>query len=76
MDLVSVSKYFPSIDLFLIGIGIGKRKDLNFDYKFKDDEKIALQKFIQQLAKGSVSKFQQTLAEKIPGGAERQLNLF
>jgi len=56
MDLVSISKYFSSIDLFLIGIGTEERKDLNFDYQFKKEEKIALQKFIQELAENSVSK--------------------
>ncbi len=69
MDLVSFSKYFSSMDLFLIGIGTEKRKDLNFDYKFKDEEKIALQKFIQQLAESSTSKSKQ---REISGG--HQLN--
>ncbi|GAI36781.1 unnamed protein product [marine sediment metagenome] len=69
MDLVSVSRYFPVVDLFLIGVETGKRKDLNFDYKFKDEEKIALQKFIQQLAKRRTSKSGEI-------SDERQLNLF
>jgi len=49
MGLVSID--FALVDLFLIGVKIDKKKGLDFIYRFKDEEKKALQKFIRQLAK-------------------------
>ena len=54
MDLVSID--FALVDLFLIGVKIEKKKGLDFIYRFKDEEKKALKKFIRQLAKSNTSK--------------------
>ena len=72
MDLVSID--FSLVDLFLIGVKIDKKKGLDFIYRFKDEEKKSLQKFIRHLAKSSASNFKPSKTKEI--SSEQQLNLF
>jgi len=58
MDLVSID--FSLVDLFLIGVGKKRGEGSDFIYRFKDSEKMELQKFIQMLADKSPSDTKKT----------------